>query len=57
MKEFVIRKKEVYIVDVIIEADNEFEAIRKVINGDGNYGDNLERSGYLNPRTWEVLEL
>ena len=57
MKEFVVKMKEVYIVDVIVEAESEVEAIKKAMKGEGNRGDNLEQSGYLNPRTWEILEL
>ncbi len=60
MKEFVVRVKEVYIVDVIISVEDncgEPEAIREVMNGEGERTQDLEKIGYLHPRTWEVFEL
>ena len=57
MKEFVVRIKAIYFVDVIVEADAENEAIQKVINGEGNRGEILEKVECLHPRTWEILEL
>lgn len=56
-KEFVVRVKEVHIVDVIVEAEDEADAIDQTIDGKGVRGDEFEKCGYLRPSTWEVLEL
>lgn len=57
MKEYVVRVKEIYIVDIIVEAEDKEGAIKAVLQGEGNRGDYFEKNGYLHPRLWEILEL
>jgi len=56
-KEFVVAVKEVHIAYVAIEAEDEKDAIRKVIAGEGIRGEDLDKCGFLHPKTWEVFEL
>lgn len=56
-KEFVVRVKEIHVVDVLISAEDERDAITRCINGEGKRGDETEKRGYLHPHTWEILEL
>lgn len=55
-KEFVVRMKRVLIVDVIVQAQSEDHAKRKVLHRKGRQGD-TEDGGFLHPSTWEVYEV
>jgi len=56
-KIFLVKTKEIYIVNVIVEAETEIEALKLVYNGGGEVGDDIEKGEQLHPSTWEVLEV
>ena len=56
-KEYVVAVKEIYIAYVVVKAEDEKAAIKKVMAGEGKRGDDLDKCGYLHPKTWEVFEI
>ncbi len=57
MKDFLVRKREVWIQYVRITAENEQDAIAKVEDGDGDEEENLfEYSHTMDPDRWDVSE-
>ena len=55
MPEYIVKVREVHVMDVVIEADSKEEAIAAVTDGDGEYqDDSLEYSHTLEAEDWTV---
>ncbi len=56
-KFFVVNMREVHIQSVEVEASDREDAIRKVVDGEGEYvNDCLEYSHTLDPESWTIDE-
>ncbi len=56
MPTFVVTTREVHKQDVIIHADNEWDAIKRVENGDGEQTERTEYDYTLESDTWTVIQ-
>jgi hypothetical protein len=55
MKNFIVSVREVHIQPYYVEAEDERDAIERVMNGEGDIMDcNFEYSHSLDPETWTV---
>ena len=57
MKTFTVRIPEVHYSYIVVEAENEADAIREALNGNGDYGNESEYAYTLDDETkFDVLE-
>ena len=57
MKTFTVKVPEVHYSYIVVEAENEADAIREALNGNGDYGNESEYAYTLDDETkFDVLE-
>ncbi len=54
MRSFLVRRKEVHIQCVLVDASNENDARNRVIEGEGQETDPASYNYTLDPETWHV---